>query len=77
MLLEYRLATELQELGFIEKVSTVFIGNNDVNANTYGNYFSGGCNPSRLPDVSVNSLEEEKLRIRMECQSPGTPINPD
>ena len=76
VLLEYRLATELQELGFIEKIFPVFIGNYDSNTDTYGNYFSGGCHPSSVPDISVYSLEE-KLRSHMEYQSLGTPISPD
>ena len=73
--LEHRLAVELQELGLIEKIFPVFIGNLDATTSEYSHYFGSGCHPS-LPEVTVKSVEE-KLRHHMESQALGTPIVPD
>ena len=73
--LEHRLAVELQELGLIEKLFPVFIGDLDKEREEYSQYFGSGCHPS-LPEVSVKSVEE-KLRHHMESQALGTPLQPN
>ena len=73
--LEHRLAIELQELGMIEKVFPIFIGDLDFTTDEYSDYFGSGCHP-KLPDVSIVAVEE-KLRHHMENQALGTPLVPD
>ena len=73
--LEHRLAVELQELGLIEKIFPMFIGNLDASTSEYSHYFGSGCHPS-LPDTAIKSVEE-KLRHHMESQALGTPLVPD
>ena len=75
VLLEYRMAVELQGLGLIEYVYPIFIGDLDETTQEYSNYFGSSCHPS-LPDVTVKSVEE-KLRHHMESQALGTPLVPD
>ena len=76
VLLEHRLAVELRQLGLIEKIFPVFIGDMDPTTSEYTHYFSSGCHPSSLPTFSVISIEE-KLRYHMENQALGTPLVPD
>ena len=73
--LEHRLAVELHELGMIEKMFPIFIGDVDFTTDEYTNYFGSGCHP-KLPNVSVAAVEE-KLRHHMESQALGTPLVPD
>ena len=76
VLLEHRLAVELRQLGLIEKIFPVFIGDVDATTSEYSHYFSSGCHPSPLPTTSVTSIEE-KLRFHMENQALGTPFEPN
>ena len=76
VLLEHRLAVELRQLGLIEKIFPVFIGDMDAATSEYTHYFSSGCHPSPLPDTSVTSVED-KLRFHMENQALGTPMEPN
>ena len=73
--LEHRLAVELHELGMIEKMFPIFIGDVDFTTDEYQDYFGSGCHP-KLPDVSVAAVED-KLRHHMENQALGTPLVPD
>ena len=75
VLLEYRMAVELQGLGLIEYMFPVFIGNKDDTTEEYSKYFECGCHPSS-PDVAVKSVEE-KLLHHMESQALGTPLVPN
>jgi len=74
--LEHRLAIELQELGLIEKVFPVFIGDCDAASRRYSHYFRSGCHPAALPDVAVAAVEE-KLVHHLEAQALGTPLRAD
>ena len=78
VLLEYRLALELQSIGLLEAVIPIMIGDSsgdsrDPRACTYSNYFQSGCSP-RCPDIMVMSVEE-KLCEHLNSQGLGEPIN--
>ena len=78
VLLEYRLALELQLFGLLDALHPVMIGDSsgdstDPGACTYTNYFKSGCSP-RCPDVVVKSVEE-KLCEHLNNQGLGAPIN--
>ena len=72
VLLEYRLASELQQRRLIELVCPVMIGDYDDNNNTYANYFRSGSHPSlnSVAEVSVTSIENRILEI-LDTQSLG------
>ena len=76
VLLEYRLALELQSIGLLQAVFPVMIGDSsgdstDPRACTYTNY--SGCAP-KCPDIVVTSVEE-KLCEHLNNQGLGAPIN--
>jgi hypothetical protein len=81
VLLELRLALELQELGLIEKVFPVLIGDKssageggeDGEQAKYVNFFSSGCLPSAMPDVPVRAVERNVL-LHLEEQGLGSPV---
>ena len=77
VLLEYRLAIELQSFNLLEFVYPVMIGDSsgdsaDPRACTYTNYFKSGCSPN-CPDITVKSVEE-KLCEHLNNQGLGAPI---
>jgi hypothetical protein len=76
LLLEIRLAVELQEIGFLEKIFPVFVGDLDMEKNSYGNYFHENCHPTACPDFSIPSLEKNLLEC-MENEGLGSPIYPE
>ena len=71
VLLEWRLALELQDRGMIEGVYPVFIGDMDESG-VYSNYFRSGCHPSPLADCTVDSVES-KLAEHLDRQALGQP----
>jgi hypothetical protein len=72
MFLEHRLAFELKELGFVEAILPILIGDCDSQG-VYTDFFASGCCPRDLPDVPVTAVEQE-LVFHMESQSLGLPI---
>ena len=77
LLLEYRLALELQSFNLIEFVFPIFIGDSsgdstDPRACTYTNYYTSDCSPN-CPDLVVKSVEE-KLCEHLNSQGLGAPI---
>ena len=72
VLLEHRFALELRELGFIEKICPVMIGDYDTSSECYSNFFASGGKPN-APSLSVTSVEA-KLRCFMETTGLGTPF---
>jgi len=70
--LEHRLAVELHELGLVEKIFPVFIGDVDPSTGAYSHYFNSRCHPNYLPNVAVDAVEE-KLRHHMESQVRAEP----
>jgi serine/threonine protein kinase len=75
LLLEQRLALELQGLGLIEKIFPLMIGDHDPLTNVYGKFFEEGCCPV-VPDICVKSIEEDLLQ-HMDSQALGTPLEPN
>ena len=80
VLLEYRLALELQTFNMLECVFPVMIGDSsgdstDPRACTYSSYFKSGCSPN-CPDIVVKSVEE-KLCEHLNSQGLGAPIVPN
>ena len=78
VLLEYRLALELQSFNLLEAVFPVFIGDSsadsvDTRLCTYTNYFKSGCSP-KCPDIVVKSVEE-KLCEHLNNQGLGAPFS--
>ena len=78
VLLEYRLALELQSFNLLEAVFPVMIGDSSVDsldprACTYTDYFKSGCSP-KCPDIFVASVEE-KLREHLNNQGLGDPVS--
>ena len=77
VLLEYRLALELQSFNLLEAVFPVMIGDSsgdstNPRACTYTNYFKSGCSP-KSPEIIVKSMEE-KLQEHINNQGLGAPI---
>ena len=70
--LEHRFALELLQLGLIEKVYPILIGDIKEETGIYENYF--GCRASpNCPDVCVNAVETELIAY-MESQGLGCPL---
>jgi serine/threonine protein kinase len=77
VLLEWRLALELKEREMIEGIFPIFIGDASMTSEgqlQYSNYFSSGCHPKILPDVSISSVES-KLREHLSHQGLGCPLD--
>jgi hypothetical protein len=74
LLLEFRLAVELHEGGFLEKIFPVMIGDYDLERNAFGNYFNDKCHPN-CSNVSIPSLENALLEC-MENEGLGSPLFP-
>ena len=77
VLLEYRLALELQAVHLLDFLFPVMIGdssgdNTDPKACTYTNFFQSDCTP-RCPNVVVKSVEE-KLCEHLNNQGIGDPV---
>jgi hypothetical protein len=72
VLLEHRLATELQARGMIEYIYPLFVGDLDTVTQQYGNYFHQGCAPSPASSACVSAVEE-KLKIHLDNQGLGLP----
>ena len=77
VLLEYRLALELQSFNLLEFVFPVLVGDSsgkstDPRYRTYTNYFKSGCLPN-CPDIIVKSVEE-KLSEHLNNQGLGAPV---
>ena len=77
VLLEYRLALELQSFCLLELLIPVMIGDSsgdstNPKACTFTNYFKSGCSPN-CPDISVMSVEK-KLREHLNNQGLGAPV---
>ena len=83
VLLEWRLALELQERRMIEGVYPILIGDKSSMSSSddddgakvvqYSEYQSSGCHPSQLPDVAVGAVES-KLREHLARQGLGEPL---
>ena len=77
VLLEYRLALELQSSNLLEAVCPVMIGDSsgdsaDPKACTFTHFFKSGCSP-RCPDIFVTSVDE-KLFEHLNNLGLGAPI---
>ena len=72
VLLEYRLAEELQTRHMIDLVCPIMIGDYDEVNNTYANYFKSGSHPSlnSVAEVFVNTIESRAVEI-LDMQSLG------
>ena len=80
VLLEYRLALELQSFNLVEFVFPVMIGDSSADCSdprtcTYTNYFESRCSP-KCPDICVKSVKE-KLREHLNSQGLGAPVIPN
>jgi hypothetical protein len=75
LLLEFRLAVELHEGGFLEKIFPVMIGDYDIEKNVFGNYFNNKCHP-QCQNITIPSLETALLEC-MENEGLGSPLFPD
>ena len=73
MLLEHQLALELREMGLVEKIYPVYIGDRLSNGHFSG--FDWGCYGS-LPDVVVQLLVQ-KLTGHLEKHALGAPLHSD
>lgn len=72
VLLEYRLAAELQMREMIELICPIMIGVFDANSQSYYNYFSSGSHPNlkNVSNVIVESIEDKVIQI-LDAQSLG------
>ena len=75
VLLEYRLAGELQTRNLIELVCPIMIGDYDESTQSYSNYFKSGCHPNlnNVAEVYVNSIEHRTREV-LDMQSLGIKI---
>ena len=78
VLLEYRLALELQSSNLLEAVFPVMIGDSsgestDPKACTFTHFFKSGCSPKGLPNIIVTSVDE-KLCEHLNNLGLGAPI---
>ena len=71
VLLEHRLALDLEARGLTEKVYPILIGDYDFTTDTYGRY--RWPNLSAVAGVVVKSVEE-KLQMHLNRQALGTPM---
>lgn len=74
VLLEQRLALELRQLGYIERILPIFVGDKQSNGD-FGLYFETGCCP-RAANVALKSIEVE-LREQMVSNALGHPVEPN
>lgn len=73
VLLEHRLALELSQRGFMERIFPIFVGDVDSHG-LYGHYFRQGCHyDSSLAHVVVTAVEN-KLVGHLERQGLGVPL---
>ena len=72
--LEHRLAVELRNLGMLEKIFPVMIGDPDgpIPAANYGSFFGENCLPVG-PDTHVESVEA-KLVHHLDSMALGLPV---
>jgi hypothetical protein len=73
VLLEHRLAGELQARGLIEKIFPVFVGEVDAATGHFGDYFAQGGMPAPASAACVQSVEA-KLVQHLEAQGLGLPL---
>lgn len=75
VLLEYRLAAELQKRNMIDLICPIFIGDYDKNTNCYSNYFKSGCHPDlkKFSHIVVQSIEDRVCEV-LDSQCFGTPL---
>lgn len=75
--LELRFAIELFNLGYLQSIFPLMIGDFDEEKNKYGNFFSASCLPKqmadKLEDAIVDSVETELVAFMAE-QGLGSPI---
>merc|ERR1711871_607027 len=74
VLLEQALALELYEMGYMEKIFPVFVGDLDPNSGKemYGDYFKSGCLPD-APDICVKKVLHE-VKEALTLQQLGFPL---
>jgi hypothetical protein len=76
LLLEFTLALELRERGFVEKIFPLFVGEKDLLSSSYCKYtFEGidSCHPQSLPLIVVGSVKD-KLDERLDELGLGVPL---
>ena len=73
MLLEHRLALELQARDFVQLIIPVFAGDADAGG-VHAPYFATGCAPSPPPHI-IDAVEAE-LEAQLDKQGLGTPVTP-
>lgn len=73
VLLEHRLAGELQARGLIERIFPVFVGETDTATGQFGDFFRQGAAPSPASAACVASVET-KLKTHLEAQGLGLPL---
>ena len=73
VLLEYRLAIDLQKHNMIELICPIMIG--DLNNDVYSNYFQSGCHPNlaSMDSVVIQSIENRVADV-LDAQSLGTSL---
>ena len=71
--LEYRLALELRDMGLLEHIYPVMIGDYDENYLSYGNYFTNQCLPKLHKNVIVASVERKVIE-HLDRQGLGAPM---
>lgn len=79
VLVEWRLALELQQRLLIRTVYPIMIGDATVSEDdvkTYSNYYPSGCHPLELPDYSVSSVEDIFID-QLNKNGLGTPMIPN
>ena len=67
------MAIELLDMGLIEAVYPIYIGDFDSSKGEYLDYWASGCHPANIPEIAVK-LVEEKLREHLDRESLGTPM---
>lgn len=83
--LEYRLALELREMGLVEKIFPVMIGDvsdeqnltdddADATGPVYSHYFGSGCHPKLASTDSVSAVESA-LRVHLDNEGLGSPYS--
>lgn len=73
VLLEQRLALELRDLGLIDRLYPVLIGDLNPATQSFSAYFEGGCHPV-CPAVSVSAVEVELVH-HFEFLALGSPLS--
>lgn len=76
ILLEWRLAAELFQVGQLHSVLPLLVGDKQNTGNEYSDYFKSGCDPVLVEDVVVDAIES-RVSDMLQHENLGSPMKPN